>query len=79
MKAAKVESWTKRVCEDCDGKELNGEKQWQEHLKTRKHKNAVHRKRKEREGTLGVGVSKKEKVKVEKGEWEEPDYEVGGD
>ena len=38
----KIQSWRKHRCEVCD-QELNGDKQLQEHLQTRKHKNAVHR------------------------------------
>ena len=39
-KAAKIQQWAKVKCEACQ-QELNGEKQWQEHVKTRKHKNKV--------------------------------------
>ena len=37
-KKDKLSKWTKVICEKCN-QELNGEKQWEEHLKTRKHKN----------------------------------------
>ncbi|TNV79078.1 hypothetical protein FGO68_gene8325 [Halteria grandinella] len=42
IKSEKMQGWTKKRCEYCS-QELNGEKQWQEHIQTRKHKNNVHR------------------------------------
>ena len=36
-KQAKMENWVKKYCEFCQ-QELNGEQQWVEHVKTKKHK-----------------------------------------
>jgi hypothetical protein len=44
-KAEKIGTWLKYKCEACE-QELNGDKQWKEHLATRKHKNAMHREHK---------------------------------
>jgi hypothetical protein len=41
-RAEKLGTWQKYKCEACE-QELNGDKQWKEHLATRKHKNAKHR------------------------------------
>ncbi len=45
--------------------ELNGEKQWQEHTGTRKHKNAVHRDKKSKEGGVQIQKNKEKEKKSE--------------
>jgi hypothetical protein len=46
---------------------LNGSKQWEEHIKTRKHKNAIYRAMKAKAGGEVVGSNKKQKKnKIEK-------------
>ena len=39
VKAKKFAAWRKFTCEICNSLELNGEIEWEKHLKTRKHKN----------------------------------------
>ena len=62
-KALKIQNWEKYNCELC-GQELNGKKQWEEHIQTRKHKNKVHKKYKE-DNPQPEGISKKAKKKEE--------------
>ena len=62
-KALKMQTWEKYNCELC-GQELNGKKQWEEHVQTRKHKNKVHKKYKQ-DNPQAEGIEKKPKKKEE--------------
>jgi len=42
----KMKNWKKTYCELCN-QELNGEQQWEEHRKTKKHKNLAKRREKQ--------------------------------
>lgn len=53
-----MQTWEKYHCELCE-QELNGKKQWDEHLQTRKHKNKVHKKYKQDHPTEGADKKKK--------------------
>lgn len=59
-RAEKIDTWQKYHCEACD-QELNGEKQWQEHTATRKHKNTMHRQYKASQPQKPIEKKKKEK------------------
>lgn len=58
-----MQNWEKYNCELC-GQELNGKKQWEEHIQTRKHKNKVHKKYKQDNPQL-EGIKKKAQNKEE--------------
>ncbi len=69
-KALKMQTWEKYICELCV-QELNGKKQWEEHLQTRKHKNKVHKRYKQE--NPGVDGGKKREIKKEESKQEEVD------
>ncbi|CDW87769.1 trna mitochondrial [Stylonychia lemnae] len=61
-KNEKLENWSKTFCEKCN-QELNGSYQWQEHIKTRKHKNRA--KSKQADGDENKQKAKKQKNNID--------------
>ena len=67
-----MQQWEKKLCELCS-QELNGAKQWEEHVQTRKHKNKVHQKYKL--DNPSSGVPKKDSKKEEEEKKEDDDID----